>query len=292
MTTLAALTQSTLNRLYGAELVERPLEDRINGAIANGTTEVVAFDTPAMWDPDDFVEYRVDGEITRLVSDTVQKRGQRGTTAASKLDNAEVTKNPPYFIVDVQEKIEEVVRGDLWPHVWTWHRDSLSATETDFMYDLDEYVTEVVLVYQENIDADEKFRSLPPGWWDTERQIDATVATEGSLLILRRVYDYDETVFYLAKRRPHVDDLANMSDELADLIPWAAAAKMLAGRGGQVKAAASRSNKDQEGGYLQVYRGWMSEFIRMRDELHRALMSEVREDRRWRGPQRNFVRSW
>jgi hypothetical protein len=67
---------------------------------------------------------------------------------------------------------------------------------------------------------------------------------------------------------------------------------MLAARGGQVKAAASRSNKDQEGGYLQVYRGWMSEFIRMRDELHRALMSEVREDRRWRGPQRNFVRSW
>lgn len=293
MTTQAILEQAVLNLLYGQELVERPLEDRINGALANGTTEAVVFDTPAMWDTDDLVEYKVDGEVTRLISDTVQKRAQLGTTGASKLDNAEVVKNPPFPLVDVRRALKEVVLVDLWPNVWTWVTDTLAASSSDRQYDLDEFVEEVVLVYQENIGSDERFRPLPPHWWDVERVVEATVATNSNLLILHHVYDFDETVYFTAKRRPDFSSagFTAMSDEIAAMIPWAAAAKLLLSKSGQIKNAAARTQKD-DGAIERSYARFMGEFVRMRDAYSRQLMGEVREDRRWRGPSRVFGSTW
>ena len=292
MTTLAALTTQTLNILYGLDSVERPIEDRLNGAIDN-STETIAVDTAAMWNPDDFAEF-VNGEVIRLISDTVAKRGQRGTTAQAQADNADMVKNPPFLRQVIEEQITAAVRNDLWPHVWTWHQNSLTPSIVDDMYDLDAWVEEVVLVYQENIDADEKWRSLPPGWWDVERQIDAAVATNKNLLIVRQVHDYDEPVYYTAKLRPEPSTagLTALADGIAEMVPWSTAARCLAFKSPQVKNAATRSRKDQEGGYLRDYRALMSEFIRQRDELNRSLVSEVREDKRWRGAVRSFGRSW
>lgn len=294
MTDIASLTAQTLNVLYGLESVERPIEDRLDGGI-DASTETVATDTAAMWNIDDFAEFAND-EIIRFINDaaTEAKRGQLGTTGQTQADNAEMTKNPPFTRTVVKEQINGVVRGDLWPHVWVWHQNSLTAVTTDFMYDLDAWVEEVVLVYQENIDADEKWRPLPPGWWDVERQIDTAVATNLNMLVLHRVFDYDETVYYTAKRRPDPSTagLTAMSADIADMVPWAAAARCLALRSPQVKNAATRSRKDQEGGFLRDYRALMSEFIRQRDGLNRILVSEVREDKRWRGLTRSFGRSW
>lgn len=293
MTTLALLTQATLNLIYGVEFVERPLEDRINGAIANGTTEAVVFDFPAMWDPDDYVEYKPDGEVTRLINDTTQKRAQRGTTGVTHADNSEVTKNPPYTIADAQTHIRATIRNDLWPHVWTWYQDTLTAVDTDWMYDLDQHIADVAMVYQENIDADERWRPFPTSWWDVERQINPAVATQGGMLVARNAFDFDEPVYYLGKRRSHVDDLSNVSDEIADLIPWRAGAKLLASKGGQVKAAVARSRKDEAGSpYRQLYQLWMAEFLTARESLSRTLNSEVRVDRRWRNAERFARRSW
>lgn len=287
MTTLAALVENTRNVLFGLNTFEYPKEDRLDGAITD-SAETVAVDTAAMWNADDFAEFD-DGEVIRFVNDaaTSAKRGQRGTTAAAQADNADMVKNPAFFRHQIEDQVKAVVRNELWPHVWTWHQDSLSATESDRMYDLDQYVEEVVQVYQENIDADERFHPLPPGWWDVERQISSTVATNSNLLIIHRVYDFDETVFYTAKRRPHVDDLSNLADEIADMVPVAAAARCIAFKSPQVKQAGARARAD-DGGLLRDYRALMAEFIRQRDGLRRIMLEEVRPDMRWRPTSRRF----
>lgn len=294
MTTLALLRQATVNILYGLDDFEFPKSDRLNGALANGTTETVAFDTPALWTVDDYAEFQGNGEVIQFLNDaaTLARRGQRGTTGASQADNADVLKNPPFYQKQVEEQIKSVVRNELWPQVWTWHKGSLTAVTTDFQYDLALYVEKVVLVYQENIDADERFRPLPPGWWDTETQIAAAVATNSNLLILKRVFDYDEPVYYTAKRRPHVDDLANLSDEIADMVPFAAAARCIGFRSPQVKAAAHREAKRADSSLLQDYRALRADFILQRDSLHRILMEDVRPDARYRPVTRSFRRSW
>lgn len=296
MTTLADLTQATLNLLYGMHSIERPVEDVLDEAIAAAGTATCTPTTPAMWHRDDYAEFPVDDEVIRFAADsagsTAIRRGQLGTTAAAKADLDVMVKNPPFYRHQIKQFIAEVVRTDLWDQVWTWHKDSITVTDGDYMYDLDQYIDDVVLVYQENLDADERFRPLPRGWWTVERQINSTVAANGGLLIVHRIFDIDEPVYLTAKRRPHMDDLANMSDELADMIPWAAAAKALLMRSGQIKNAAARSRQDQEGALLRDYRITLGEFGRMRDEYSRTLQLEVPEDKAWRGATRNNWRSW
>jgi hypothetical protein len=298
VTTLAALKTAVLNILYGLENMEHPVEDTLAALLTTGTTSMTPT-TTALWKVDDFAEFQ-DGtdEVVRFAADsagaTAIRRAQLGTAdpGTTHASGSVIAKNPPFFRFRIGQMVNEVVRNDLWPHVWTWHKDSITPTATGFMYDLDQYIDEVALVYQGNIDADDRFRPLPPGWWDVERQIDTDFVAQGGLLIINHVYDYDEDVYLIAKRRPHENDLSNVSDAIADMIPYAAAAKAIATRGGQVRHAGVRTAQDKDGGYAREYRSLMSEFLRMRDEHHRLLLDEVREDRRWRGKARAFRRSW
>lgn len=297
MTTLAVLTQNTLNLLYGLERIERPAEDVLDAAIAAAGTLTCTPTTIDMWKRDDYCEFPVDDEVIRFAANsagsTAIRRAQLGTAAAAKADLDVMVRNPPFYRFQIKQYIREVIRTDLWPKVWSWHLDSIAApSDVDFMYDLDANIDSVALVYQENLDADERWRPLPRGWWDVERQINSTVAAQGGMLVLHKLYDYDEPVYLTCKRRPHVDDLSNLADPIADMIPWGAAAKALAARSGQIKNAAARSARDQEGGLMRDYRGLKSEFLQMRTEYARELRLEVREDRVWRGAQRRNWRTW
>jgi hypothetical protein len=283
MTTLAQLVTDTRSILYGMELVERPAEDTLNGAITSGATSLTPT-TPSLWFTDNYAEFD-NGEIVIFAEDsagaTDVRRGQRGTTGQAQASGATMVKNPLYTRAEIEKQVKKVVRTRLWPHVWTWHKDSVTVTELDTMYDLDQYIDEVVMVYQENLDGQEMFHPIPTGWWDVERQINTAVATDGGLLRIRKVHDYDEPVYFTAKRRPHVDDLANLADELADMIPTAAAALSLAHRNPQVMNDAARSRRSPEG-LLQAYRGLMGEFFQERDEYKRLLHKEVRPEVRFR----------
>jgi len=283
MTTLAQLVTDTRNILYGMEIVERPTEDTLSAGINDSVTSLTPT-TTAMWFKDDYAEF-ANAEIVIFAADsagaTVVRRGQRGSTAATQATGAVMVKNPPYSRIEIEKQVEKVIRTRLWPHVWTWHKDSLTAVDTDTMYDLDQYIEEVVMVYQENLDGEEKLHPIPNGWWDVERQISATVAAQGGLFRLRKVHDYDEPVYYTAKRRPHVDDLTNLADELADMIPTAAAGLALAYRNPQLMNDAARSNRSPEG-LLAAYRGLMGEFFQQRDEYKRLLHKEVRPEPRFR----------
>ena len=286
MATLASLTTDTHNLIHGLAQVERPQEDTIGAQLLVGGTSMTVT-TNDLWKRDDLAEFQPDGEIVVCAADasggTVTiRRNQRGTTAAQQESGDVTLKNPPFPIGQTQSIINQVIRNDLWPHVWSWHLGSFTFVLGDHLYDLAQYVTEVTMVYQYNLDNDDRFHPLPPSLWDTERQITSGAATNANLLRVVKVHDTDATVYYTAKRRPHDADVANMSDEVADLVPWAAAGKLLAARSPQTRLDAARSRYDEEGSHLRDYRGLMAEFLRMRQALNLQLQDEVLTEPRWR----------
>lgn len=284
MATLATLTQDTLNILYGQLPIAHPEEDTLNGLISSGATSLTPT-TTSMWKRDDYAEF-ADGEVFVFAADsagaTVVRGAQLGSTAAGHADGAVMYKNPPFPIVKVQWAINQVIRNDLWPHVWSWHQDTFTFTPGDHLYDLDAYIQDVVEVYQFNLNSDGAFHPLPNGWWDTEAQINAAAATNSGLLRIVDVFDSTATVYYTAKRRPDVSDIANFDGAVADLIPWAAAGKMMATRGAQVALDAARSRYDDAKSERSYYQTFMAEFLRMRDALNLILTDEVKKEPRFR----------
>lgn len=288
MTTLADLTQATWNLLYGIGGFERPWEDRATGTISTGATDLSSLlSANSEWFENDVMEFPA-GEVAFVVADTASSvnRGRDGTTAEALSSGDPIIKNPDFPRHRVEQAIKETIRLSLWPHVWTWHQDSLSFVIGDHSYDLDQYVEDVVLVYQHNLNGDARTHWLYRGThWDVQRQMDSGVATNKNLLRVKKVHDQEETVYYTAKRRPHVDDLDNVSDEIADMIPYAAAGKLATGRNVQQKS--TRSNRDKN--FQADYEGFMSEFLRMRSELTKLLHDEVERDPEYRPKRR---RSW
>lgn len=281
MSSLAVLTQATWDLLYGVGAFERPWEDRASGTISTGATDLSSLVTSnGNWFENDMMEFPA-GELAFVVTDTATtvNRAKDGTGVEALSSGDPIIKNPPFPRKRVEQVVNEVVRASLWPSVWSWHHDTLTFTTADHMYDLDQYVDEVVVVYQENLNADERWHPLPVGWWDVERQINAAVATNTGLLRVKHVYDEDETVYYTAKRRPHVDDLDNLSDELADMVPYAAAGKLAVARSIQQKQHRTSERRGKD--FLADYDGFMSEFVRMRKEYSDQLRGEVRAEPRF-----------
>jgi hypothetical protein len=279
MTTLSALVDDCYGILYGVGRAERPKEDVLAAQFLTASTSVTPT-TVALWKRDDYAEF-TDGELIILAADsagaTVCRRAQRGTTAADHASGAVIYRNPTFPRYEIERLITQVVNNDLWPNVWTWKADSLAYVNADTTYDLGAYIEDVVTVYQYNLNAEGRFYPLEQNAWDVELNINAAAgAASGNLLRLRRVQDEDETVYYTAKRRPDSADLANMSDEVAELIPWAVAGKLEGQRSASTRhRPATGLTERVEGGLFRDYRGFMSEFLRMRKQLNTKLVKEV-----------------
>lgn len=290
MTTLSALVDDCYGILYGVGRAERPKEDTCGVLTNSGTSATMG--TATMWKRDDYAEFATDGELMIFAADasgaTTVRRGQRGTTAASHLADAVVYRNPTFPRYEIERLITQVVTNDLWPNVWTWEASSLSYVSADTTYDLGAYIEDVVTVYQYDLNGDSRFYPADQNWWDVERNINASAgATSGNLLRLRHVQDETETVYYTAKRRPDAADLANMSAEVAELIPWAVAGKLEGQRSAAVRHRPDTSATERmEGGLFRDYRGFMSEFLRMRKQLNTKLSLEVPTAPRFKARQR------
>ncbi len=294
MATLATLVDDCYGILYGIGAAERPAEDLINGALAQGAVSVT-MDTDSMWKRGMYAEFATDGELIIFAADasgaTAIRRAQRGTTDVAQADNSIVYRNPTFPRYEIERLISQVIQNDLWPNVWSWHQDTVSFVSADFMYPLDQFIEDVATVYQADLNSDNRFYPFKPSWWAVENQIDSTVATNGGLLRLRTVRDEAATVFYTAKRRPDPADIANMSDEVAELIPWAVAGKLEGQRTIATRSRPHTDNADRiEGGPFRDYRGFMGEFIRMRKELRTRLDKEVPTAPRFQPRQRR--RAW
>ena len=292
MATLSQLTDDVYNMLYGIAQQERPIEDTQVTATFTAVATEIEMSTPAAWRKDDYAEAASDGDIIifaehhpAATNTATVRRSQRGSTATEHLTASTVWyKNPKFTRVQIERFINEVVRTDLWhpdKGVWTVHHGTVTYSEGDSTYDLPQYIEDITMMYQYNLGSDGGLHPLPRSMWAVERQINTAVSANSNLLRLRQPFDTGETIYYTGKRRPHVDDLANMSDEVAQLIPWAVVGKMMAGvRGAAKRHDPPRADRDTtEGGEFRDYRGFMSEFLRQKNQLNKQLLSEVREEK-------------
>jgi len=158
----------------------------------------------------------------------------------------------------------------------------LTWTSGDTTYNLDQYVEKVVRMYQYDINSQNRFHPLPPSWWDVERQVNSTVSTNSNLLRVRRVFDETVTLYYTARRRPNSADLANLSAELAHVVPHGAAALVAEGAMMRERIDPTRG-RNEEGGSARDARSHTARFFIARDQVRALLRDEVPVDRRFVG---------
>ncbi len=286
MATLAGLVDDVFRKLYGAHPDKRPKEDTLSGALGIGATSM-SVTTDTMWRRDDYAEF-ADGEIVVCAADgssgTVTiRRGQRTTTDAAHSSGDVMYRNPDFPRYLIEDYVEEVVNNDLWSRdegVWSWHQGTISFTSGDTTYSLPAFIEDVVEVYQYNLNADGKYYPIQRNAFDVALEQNSAVATNGALLRLRFVQDENATVYYTGKRRPDSTDLANLDSRIDPLIPWAVLGKLAAAGMIQDRIDPPRGERDErEGGRARDYRGYMGEFLRMRNKLNKLLSTEVWHER-------------
>ena len=293
MATLASLVDDTYDILYGIAQVERPAEDTLSTTVDDDADVAWRFTTAAMWKRGDYAAAAdtaaelviMAGDHPSGASDVTVRRAQKGTTAkvAGYAAGDVFYKNPKFRRAQLERAINEVIRHDLWPHVWSWHQGTVTWTAGDHTYSMPQYVEDVVHLYQVDINGDGTFNPIDRDLWDVERQLDTNVATNKNLFRLRWAHDEAATVYYTGKRRPHPDDVATLADELADMVPYAAAGKLMLQTAPRKRVNPQRQDKDRvEGGEARDYRGLMAEFLRMRSEYGKQLRLEVRPEPKFR----------
>lgn len=292
MATLSDLVDQTYDLLYSQAQVERPAEDTLSTTVTDDADVEWRWSTETMWRrgvyaeaADTAAELVIMAEDHPSGADITVRRGQKGTTAkvAGYSAGDVFYKNPRFRRPVVERMIKQVVLNEMWPHVWSWHQGEVTFSSGDYTYSMPQYVEDVVHVFQVNINGDGTFNPIDRDLWDVERQIDSDVATSKGLFRLRFVHDEAATVYYTGKRRPHPDDLANLDDQLANMVPWGAAGKLMATQYAPKRLNPARSDKDRvEGGERRDYQGLMSEFLRMRSDYARQLKLEVRPELKFR----------
>lgn len=274
--------------LYGMAQVERPDEDVVTIASAGASSMTVA--TDSYWRRGRYAEIipaaGAVGEIVVLSADAAAgtgniRRAQRGTTAAAATAlPARVDPRFPRSVLD--RMISEAITDSLFPHVWYHSFRSLTFTNLDFIYPLAAEDYHVVDVYQT---WDNQKHPFPSAWWIEENLVDTTMSATNRALRLRRVHDETRTVYYTARSKPAVANIASFPDPLVNLLPWKVAALALGG----TRPAPNRADPnrqalpaEQESGVVRDWRFFEQQFLLKRQEYQIALRyteKNVRQDR-------------
>ena len=305
MATLDTLIVDTLNMLYGQTQAESPETDTLAAAVSTTSDTTWEFVTTDMWKRGDFAEHVDSGSgIYELVqlgedhpsgTDVTVRRAQRGTTASTYASGAVFNRNPTFPKHEVAKLVSQVVDNELWPDVWYRTNRTLTGgwVEGDTTYDLAATDVEVEKLYQYNLAGDNGYHELPMGWWDVEGSVDdATVTTTGRLLRIFKVYDPDASLFYTVRAKPSSDDVSSLPTQIANMVPWGACGKLIAGtRTGPQRVAPSRSPQAvaQSGDRLiRDYAFFDNEFRNLRTQYKRELRKEAVKalNFRRRGPRR------
>jgi hypothetical protein len=280
VTTRADLILRIEDMIFGMAEVERPSEDVVTLADTTTTTMTVA--TDSFWKQGRYGEIvpadGSEGELVICAADAAAgsvtvRRGERGTTAAAAAGLV-ARVNPKFTRKMISERIDEVITDSLFPHVWYHSQRSLAFTDQDYIYDLAVEDYFVVQVYQV---VDDQKLPFPSGWWIEENLIDTTIGASGKVLRLRRVRDQTATVFYTARSKPVVADLAAFPDPIVNLIPWFVCALLMGGtRTIPARYDPNRAGglEVQEGGPQRDWRFFEQKALLKRNELNIALRRE------------------
>jgi len=294
MATLAGLVEDVYGMLYGMAQVERPKEDTLASAVSSNSDVTWRFDTTTLWNRGDYAEYAgTGGEIVVFTedhppgADATVRRAQRGTTAASSYAQGDVFyRNPVFPRYMIERFIEETFDMDLWPLVWTTAETTLTFAPGSTTYEMPAECGDVVQVYQVDLNSDGKFYPIDQENWDYVPVVAAAESTNGNFLRLFAVHDAAETVYVTYKRQPTYSDIANVSANIAAMVPWNVVGKLLAGtRVSPHRIAPGRARPVVNASDSQLSRDFEAfnvMFRRMRQDENRRLRREVPIQRRFR----------
>ena len=139
-------------------------------------------------------------------------------------------------------------------------------------------------MYQMDLNAVGDVAPFPDAWWEVMHGVDTGIEATGRMLRLFKVHDSDSTVYVTYKQRPQSSAIADtLSDEQANLVPWKATAKLLAGTR-IVPKSQSGDRSPSEGGDRPIrdYVFFDTEFRRMRQAERLRLRKRVRQQARYR----------
>lgn len=291
MATLDTLVEDVYGLCYGVAHVERPEEDTLATSVADAADVEWQFDTDAMWLRGDYAEDQEDGELVILAedhpsgADVTVRRGQRSTTAASSYAIGDVFyRNPLFPRYMIEKAVNETIDNDLYPNVWKWGTTTVSYTAGDSTYTLPSDCEDVTQIYQVDLGGVGDMNPLPDAWWEVMHGIDTALEASGRMLRLFKVYDSDATVYVTYRQRPQSSAISTtLSDELANMVPWKATAKLLAGSR-IVPKSQSGERSPSEGGDRPIrdYVFFDTEFRRMRAAERTRLDKRVRQQARYR----------
>ena len=240
MASQTELRRRVLDKLYSNSHQSRPGLQRLNGSIADGTTETVVVDDGTPISPGDIIEFEEDGEQAHVVSVSTNTltvyRGRNGTSGAAKADNGIIKINPIYTQQQADDALTEVMEDLQAQGIYIMRTgtditlvagtDEYELTETDF----DPQLGVLSVFYQES--SDSRSVGLPfHNVFDPTKSVHTTSGL-GILLLDWGNNAAGDTleVIYAAK----VNALADTDDEpmLEDLLVTGAVARLLVGKEG------------------------------------------------------------
>ena len=129
------------------------------------------------------------------------------------------------------------------------------------------------------------FHELNVHSWQERIGVATAVASTGSSLTLDRWFDDDYPIYYTARTRPEATAVADLPDDLADLIPWGAMARLI----GMVSTRdrsdpRRRSERDTPQQPFADSEFFRSRFLEGKRSLHHRLVGEKVPKKRWIGP--------
>ncbi len=288
MATLTEIVDDTYDLLYGVAQVERPKTDTLNGAL-NSSVTTAAWDTATMWKRGDFAESEENGEILEMLVDagtTIIRARPRGqTTAAAQSDGGVFARNPTHPRYLVERMINQVIDNELANKVWIRNHRSLTPVLGDSMYNLDVDDIDIDFMYQFDIAGDNRLRPLPFGWWDVPTPVHADAASTLNVLVLRRVHNQEEDVYYATRTRPNSSDIADIPDDIVACISWLTVGKLLSSKVAPQRSRASRNPQrvSQSGDrLLRDASFFRAEGERMVKDVQLRLRRELQKDKQFR----------
>lgn len=287
MATLDSLRVDTETILYDVLHDFRPWEDTLVAAITAGATVMELAADDDVWKRGDIAEFVDNGEMVILATDhpadgndVTVRRGQRSTTAASQSLGAVVRRNPMFPIEMIERWVNQTIDIDLnrHPKVYTVNQRSLTWSDDDFLYPLNTVDDDVIEIYQYDIETQNDLKWFPNGWWDVVTPNTAVSATKA--IQLRTVRDQSLPVYYSAKSWPKSSGISDLSDDIAEVVPWRAASKALRARMPRVIEESGQPRT----ALADTLALWDLEFTQGKSAIRQKLRREYRQARKYRGP--------
>ena len=119
---------------------------------------------------------------------------------------------------------------------------------------------------------------FPDAFYELITDQATTADSTGRSILVRRVVDPSDTIYYVARTRPSSSDIASLPTELANAVPYGVLSRLTGGT--TVRSRYAPASQQSTVSYADA--GWFrGEFNRMLDETRTRLLKELQPQKHW-----------